>query len=64
MPKVWGDKTQKSWLWHLEDIGYEVYNYSQGSGGNQLSTRALIYATEKYQQSQIKENSIKKIRQN
>lgn len=48
MPKAWGDKTQKSWLWHLEDIGYEVYNYSQGSGGNQLSTRALIYATEKY----------------
>ena len=40
--------TDMGWLWWLEDMGYEVHNQAQGSGGNQLSTRSLIYALSKY----------------
>jgi len=40
--------TDKGWLYWLEDMGYEVYNYAQGSGGNQMSTRSLIYAMSNY----------------
>ena len=42
-----------SWLYQLKNYGFDVHNYSQGSGGNQLSTRVLIHNIPKHQNDNI-----------
>lgn len=42
-----------SWLYQLKNYGFDIHNYSQGSGGNQLSTRILIHNIPKYHDDDI-----------